>query len=113
MIPPLELMSKLGLKSGERLWLINAPRQMAEELAAGAEVEMVHETDEYDGVIAFFESEAEAEMMMPRIVAEMPPEGRLWVGGTEKWSAVGEAGWAPVEEIGLGEGLSLQRYEKR
>jgi hypothetical protein len=113
MIPPLELMSKLGLKSGERLWLINAPRQMAEELAAGAEVEMVHETDEYDGVIAFFESEAEAGLLTPRILAEMPPEGRLWVGGTEQWAAVGEAGWKPVEEVGLGEGLSLQRYEKR
>ena len=113
MIPPLELMSKLGLKSGERLWLINAPRQMAEELAAGAEVEMVHESDEYDGVIAFFESEAEAGMLMPRIVAEMPPEGRLWVGGTERWEAVGEAGWEAVEEIGLDEGVALQRYQKQ
>ena len=59
MIPPLELMSKLGLKSGDRLWLINAPREMAEELAAGAEIEMVHEEDGYDGVIAFFDSAAE------------------------------------------------------
>lgn len=111
MIPPLELMEKLDLKSGDKLWLINAPRQMAEELAAGAEVEMVHEKDEYDGVIAFFDSSAEAELMMPRILAEMPPDGRLWIGG-DAWQSVKEAGWSPASEIDLGDDISLKRFER-
>ena len=113
MIPPLELMGKLGLRSGEKLWLINAPREMAEELAAGAEVEMVHEKDEYDGVIAFFDSTAEADLMTPRILAEMPPDGRLWIGGREKhWDAVTSSGWRPAEALELGDGLSVQRFER-
>src|SRR5690606_15454988 len=49
---PVELLHKLQVKSGARLWLINVPRAIAEELSAGAEVEIVHESDAYDGVIA-------------------------------------------------------------
>ncbi len=113
MIPPRELMGKLQLKSGDKLWLINAPREMAEELAAGAEVEIVHEKDEYDGVIAFFDSPAEAEMLAPRILAEMPPDGRLWIGGSGgDWEAYTKAGWRPSEEIEIGNGRSLQRFER-
>jgi hypothetical protein len=109
---PLELMSKLGLKSGEKLWLINAPREMAEELAAGAEIEMVHEKDEYDGVIAYFDSAAEAELLTPRILAELPPDGRLWIGGAES-GAVEAAGWHSAEAIDIGDGRSLRRFAKR
>lgn len=111
MIPPRELMGKLSLKSGDKLWLINAPRELAEELAAGAEVEMVHEKDEYDGVIAFFDSEAEAALLTPRILAEMPPDGRLWIGG-QHVGAVTEAGWRAAERVELGNGQSVQRFER-
>ena len=113
MIPPLELMSRLGLKSGDKLWLINAPREMAEELAAGAEVEMVHEKDAYTGVIGFFDSSAELETMAPRMLAELPPDGLLWIASPEnKWDALTTAGWRPTKEIEIGEGSPLQRFER-
>ena len=76
---PVELLHKLQVKSGARLWLINVPREIAEELSAGAEVEIVHESDAYDGVLAFFEGADEVPLLVPRILKEMPPDGLLWV----------------------------------
>lgn len=112
MIPPLELLSRLGLKSGDKLWLINAPREMAEELAAGAEVEMVHEKDEYGGVIAFCDSAAELELLAPRILSELPVDGLLWVSSAQNnWDALTKAGWRPAEEIEFGDGR-LQRFTR-
>lgn len=111
MIAPTELMSKLKLRSGHRLWLINAPARLAEELAAGAEVEIVHEKDEHDGVIAYVDSAAEAELLVPRILAEMPPDGLLWVGGdAADWKALKEAGWSDRGQIDIGEGRVLTRF---
>jgi len=53
MTQPTALLSKLQIKAGAKLWLINVPRALAEEISAGAEVEIVHEADGYDGVLAF------------------------------------------------------------
>lgn len=111
---PRELMAKLQVQSGKRLWLINAPLELAEELAAGAEVEMVHEQDEYDGVIAFFDSAAEVDQLAPRILAELPNDGLLWVSGSdENADAFTNSGWHPGETIQIGDGRSLQRFERR
>lgn len=113
MIPPLELMSKLGLKSGDKLWLINAPREMAEELAAGAEVEMVHEKDEYNGVIAYVDSAEELDLLAPRILSELPEDGLLWISvAGNDWDALTKAGWRPTEKIDIGDQRSLQRFSR-
>jgi hypothetical protein len=126
MTAPTELLHKLQVKAGAKLWLINVPRALAEELSAGAEVEIVHEKDAYDGVLAFFESPAEVPALVPRILKEMPPDGLLWVayrkGAAAKaaglnrdtgWDALGEAGWRPVRQVAIDEEWSALRFRPK
>ena len=123
---PTELLKKLQIKSGARLWLINVPQVLAEELSAGAEVEIVHEADAYDGVIAFFETPAEVPVLVPRILKEMPPDGLLWVAyrkgphsreaGLNRdrgWDALDAAGWRPVRQVAVDEEWSALRFRPR
>ncbi len=123
MTAPTELLHKLQVRAGAKLWLINVPRVLAEELSAGAEVEIVHEKDTYDGVLAFFETPAEVSALVPRILKEMPPDGLLWVayrkGAAAKsaglnrdtgWEALSEAGWRPVRQVAIDEEWSALRF---
>jgi hypothetical protein len=123
MTAPTELLHKLQVKAGAKLWLINVPRALAEELSAGAEVEIVHEKDTYDGVLAFFETPAEVPALVPRILKEMPPDGLLWVayrkGPAAKaaglnrdtgWDALSQAGWRPVRQVAIDEEWSGLRF---
>ncbi|NMA96918.1 MAG: hypothetical protein GX970_02215 [Phyllobacteriaceae bacterium] len=123
---PVELLHKLQVKSGARLWLINVPREIAEELSAGAEVEIVHESDAYDGVLAFFEGADEVPLLVPRILKEMPPDGLLWVayrkGDAAKaaglnrdrgWETLDAAGWRPVRQVAIDGEWSALRFRPR
>lgn len=124
MTAPTELLHKLQIQAGTKLWLINVPQDIAEEITAGAEVEPVHEKDAYDGVLAFFDSVAEVEAMAPRILAEMPPDGLLWIAyrtgqapgqssGLDEatgWSPLEGAGWNPVRQVALDEDWSAQQF---
>lgn len=123
---PVELLHKLQVKSGARLWLINVPRAIAEELSAGAEVEIVHESDAYDGVLAFFEQADAVPLLMPRILKEMPADGLLWVayrkGPAAKaaglnrdvgWESLDAEGWRPVRQIALDDEWSALRFRPR
>ncbi|KRA99550.1 hypothetical protein ASD83_03260 [Devosia sp. Root685] len=106
MTAPTELLRRLQIKAGTKLWLINVPHEIAEEITAGAEVEPVHGDSYYDGVLACFAGPAEVEAMVPRILAELPPDGLLWVA-YRKGAAGKEAGltrdvgWGPLEVEGL------------
>lgn len=103
MTAPTELLHKLQIKAGTKLWLINVPQAIAEEITAGAEVEPVHEKDEYDGVLVFFDSPAEVEALAARILAEMPPDGLLWAAYREGAADSGlnrQTGWQPLERAG-------------
>lgn len=105
MTAPIELLHRLDIHSGNRLWLINAPHVLAEELSAGAEVEIVHEDDQHDGVLAFFESPAEVAALAHRIVADLAAEAIVWVAyrkGPAGRSAglTSEAGWTPFADAG-------------
>ena len=123
MTSPTELLRKLQVRSGSRLWLINVPQRLAEELSAGAEVEIVHEKDPYDGVLAFFDSAVEVEALAGRILAEMPEDGLLWVayrkgpagrgaGLTRDvgWAPFDVAGWRPVRQIAIDPQWSALRF---
>jgi len=106
MTTPTELLHKLQIRAGTKLWLINVPQEIAEEITAGAEVEPVSGDSYYDGVLAFFGSPAEVEAMAPRILAELPPDGLFWVAYRkgEAGKAAGltrDVGWAPLEGAGL------------
>ena len=106
MTAPTELLHRLQIKAGTKLWLINVPQEIAEEITAGGEVEPVHGDSYYDGVLACFAGPTEVEAMVPRILAELPPDGLLWVA-YRKGEAGKEAGltrdvgWAPLEAKGL------------
>lgn len=123
MNPPLALLRKLQVRSGSRLWLINVPRALAEELSAGAEVEVVHEEDAHDGVVAFFESPEEVAALGHRIIAGLPGNGLLWVafrkgppgravGLTRDvgWQSFTAAGWRPVRAISINDEWSGLRF---
>jgi hypothetical protein len=126
MAAPTELLHKLQIASGTKLWLINVPQSIAEELTAGAEVELVHGDAYYDGVIACFASEAEAETMIPRILKELPPDGLLWacyrkgtagkaIGLTRDtgWAALEAAGLRPVRQVALDDAWSALRFRPK
>lgn len=126
MSTPTELLHKLQIKAGSKLWLINVPQAIAEEISAGAEVEIVHEKDAYEGVLAFFTSPAEVAAVSPRILAEMPPDGLLWVAyrkGTGAkaaglnrdlgWEPLVSAGWRPVRQVALDSEWSALRFRPR
>jgi hypothetical protein len=126
MSAPTELLHKLQIKAGSRIWFINVPQAIAEEVTAGAEVEPVHEKDAYDGVLAFFDSPAEIVTLAPRILAEMPPDGLLWVayrkGPAAKaaglnrdrgWEPLEQAGWRPVRQVALDAEWSALRFRPR
>jgi hypothetical protein len=118
MSAPTELLHKLQIKAGSKLWLINVPQQIAEELTAGAEIEPVCEQDAYNGVLVCFDSQAEIVALVPRILAKMPADGLFWAayrkGGGAKdsginrdtgWAPLAEAGWRPVRQVALDEEL--------
>lgn len=126
MTAPTELLKKLQIKSGARLWLINVPQALAEELSAGAEVEIVHESDSRDGVIAFFDSVEEVPIVIPRILQSMPEDGLLWVAyrkgpqaktaGLNRdtgWQPLEAAGWRPVRQVSIDEDWSALRFRPR
>src|SRR5690606_18579245 len=126
MTTPTELLKKLQVKAGAKLWLINVPRPLAEELSAGAEVEIVHEGDPHDGVLAFFDSPEAVSAIGERLLTDLPEEGLLWVayrkgpagraaGLTRDagWTPLTDAGWRPVRQVAIGEEWSGLRFRPR
>ncbi|WP_052731640.1 hypothetical protein [Devosia geojensis] len=89
---PTDLLKKLQIKSGARLWLVNVPREIAEELTAGAEVEPVRAGEDFDGAIAFCETIAELESFSAQILKRLPEDGLLWFA-YRKGEAAAESGF--------------------
>jgi hypothetical protein len=102
MTTPTELLHRLQIEAGTKLWLINVPQHIAEEITAGAEVEPVSGDSYYDGVLACFTGPAEVESMVPRILKELPPDGLLWVAYRRgEKDLTEETGWTALEAEGL------------
>jgi hypothetical protein len=98
-----ELLKKLQVKAGARLWLVNVPEAIAETLTAGAEVEPVKAGEPYDGAIVFCETPVEVAALAPRVLAGLPRDGLLWFGFRKgKSSALTrDSGWQPLTAAGL------------
>ena len=106
MVASAELLKKLQVKAGARLWLVNVPAEIAEALSAGAEVEPVRPDEPYDGAIVFCETPAEVEALAPRVLAGLPPDGLLWLayrkGNAGKAAGLTrDAGWDVLWAAGL------------
>ena len=109
-----ELVKKLQIKTGTRLWLIDAPANIAGVLAASAAVEIVEAGAVCDGVLAFAENPSEATKFSRQVLKTFPPDGLLWFayrkGASAKasglsrdtdWSALAEANWRPVRSVSI------------
>jgi hypothetical protein len=123
-----ELLKKLQIKSGARLWFVNVPRPIAETLTAGAEVEPVPAGAPCDGVIAFCETPAEVAAFTKQALEVLPEDGLLWFayrkGDKAKasgltrdsgWEALDNAGFRPVRSVAIDDtwtGLRFRTHEK-
>lgn len=123
-----ELLKKLQIKSGARLWFVNVPPPIAETLTAGAEVEPVQAGSPCDGVIAFCETPAEVAVFTRQALEVLPEDGLLWFayrkGDPAKasgfnrdsgWEAMGTAGFRPVSSVAIDDtwtGLRFRAHDK-
>jgi hypothetical protein len=124
MVGSTELIKKLQIKAGARLWLINVPRDIAEAITAGAEVETVRPGEACDGVIAFAENPLEADKFAAQALKALPADGLLWfayrkgeaakksgLSRDDGWAALAAADWRPVRSISIDETWTGLRFK--
>lgn len=114
MVESTELIRKLQIKAGARLWLVNVPEDIVEALSAGAEVELVRAGDACSGVIAFATTPAEASRVAKQALKVLSPDGLLWfayrkgaagkaagLSRDEGWDTLAAANWRPVRSVSI------------
>src|SRR5258708_32948082 len=101
------LPKKLGIKTGFRVQLANAPADVRAELReALAGCTEVKQADGLDFAMLFTKSRAELAKEFPRMVALLAPAGMLWVSWPKKSSGVRtDLDENVVRNIGLDAGL--------
>jgi hypothetical protein len=102
------LPKKLGIKTGFRVWLANAPAEVRAELReALAECEMKTKPgDTLDFAMLFTKSRVELAREFARIAKLLAPAGMLWVSWPKKSSGVAaDLDESLVRGIGLDAGL--------
>jgi hypothetical protein len=118
-----ELISKLQIKAGAKLWLINVPEEIAEALTAGAEVETVKPGEPCTGVIAFAANPAEVKSFTKQALAALPPDGLLWfaypkgsagkaagISRDHGWEALEAMDWRPVRSVSIDDEWTGMRF---
>jgi hypothetical protein len=101
MIDGSQLRKKLQVKPGTRLLLLKVPAAFAEAIVAGGEIVTVKPGEPFDGAIAFCETPAEVEALVPQLIPALPADGLLWLayrkGAAAKKSGLSrDAGWSPL-----------------
>jgi hypothetical protein len=102
------LLKKLGVKTGYRVALVNAPRNFKEELGAlPATAKFASATaDSLDLILAFVSSERELKLKFRTLAAKLQKDGMIWVAWPKKSSGVfTDLTFNNVQRIGLGAGL--------
>jgi hypothetical protein len=101
------LPKKLGIKSGFRVELTNAPAEVRAELRqALADCTAVKQGDSLDFAMLFTKSRGEMAKEFPRIAKVLAPAGMLWVSWPKKSSGVTtDVDEHVVRGIGLDAGL--------
>jgi len=86
------LPQKLGIKAGTRLALAGAPADFARtlgELPPGVKaVSFGRAKGPFDVLVAFFDSEAAFERLLPKLHAALLPSGGLWIAWPKRASGV-------------------------
>lgn len=79
---------KLGIMTGDRLWIVGAPDMFLDvdlaELPGGVTVHTRAAGAAYDVLVAFVRSAAELHKRLEPITRRMTPAGRLWVAWPRK-----------------------------
>jgi len=78
------LLKKLGVKDGSRVVLINAPKDLPEELKPFAR----SARGEVDLAVLFMKSQAELKRDWPSVASRIVPDGMLWMAWPKKASGV-------------------------
>ena len=115
------LLKTLQLQAGTRVVLINVPQEIAHGITAGAEVEPVHLSDDFDAVVAFCRTAIEAEAFVGQVVDKLPEDGVLWLAmpkGDEALAdgagagALASAGWLAGEHTELEGSWAAVRFSR-
>lgn len=119
------LATKLLLKPGQRVAVVNAPEGYVKGLGPLPDGVHVSEAPEgsYDLVQLFVQSKADADRYAQAAIAATKPGGILWVSYPKKsgaiktdisrdngWEAFFATGWRPVTQIALDETWSALRF---
>jgi hypothetical protein len=99
------LIKRLGIKSKQKLVVLNAPEGYADQIGIllPTEVELVtfaSQTGNFDIVIQFVRNKVEVEQETPKAIEMVKPGGRLWLSNIpidEVWSALR---FRPKSEVG-------------
>lgn len=119
------LATKLLLKPGQRVAVVNAPEGYVASLDTQPDGVQISETleGEYDVVQIFLRDKAAVERDAPGAMAATKPGGVLWFSYPKKtgaiktditrdhgWETAYAAGWRPVTQIALDETWSALRF---
>ena len=125
------LIKKLGIKSKQKLLMLNASEQYVKLMSTllPPEVEFVasaSESSHFDIVIQFVNSKAEVEKETPKAITMVNPGGRLWIAYPKQsskvktdinrdilWKIFPNSDWRPVTQISIDEIWSALRFRPK
>ncbi len=125
------LIKKLGIKSKQKLLILNAPENYVEQIATLLPTEVrfvtsMSETTHFDMVIQFVNSKEEVEHETPKAIAMVNPGGRLWIAYPKQsskvktdinrdilWQIFPNSEWRPVTQISVDETWSALRFRPK
>ena len=101
------LVDKLGIKTGYRASLVNAPRGFSKQLDLPPAVKINSRSKKaVDFVLLFVKSESELRAALPQYANKLSTTGMLWVAWPKKSSGLlTDLSFNNVQAIGLAEGL--------
>ena len=119
------LRTKLQIRPGTRLRLVNAPDELARVLSDAADVALVDAGAGYDGAIVFCQTPADVDAVAEKVLSGLPPDGLLWFAyrkGTAGkatgltrdlgWAALTAKGLEPVRSVAIDDAWTGLRFRQ-
>ena len=82
------LWQKLGLADGQRLLLVNAPRDIDDLLAGAPVMSRLPRLAEFEVAIAFFVRRGELQLSLAKLLSRLAQGGMIWIAWPKKTSGV-------------------------
>jgi hypothetical protein len=101
------LIKKLGIKSGMKISIVNAPEDFSNVLGEMPEVKSIAKpTKDMDFILYFTDSKKEYEKNFPKLGATLISNGMLWIGWPKKASKIPtDLNENIIRDFGLANGL--------